>query len=84
MGAFVSGDPQYSYEVIRRLGELKKLGCPILLGASRKSFLPGSMKERLIPGIIAHTIAVQNGASIIRVHDVAEHTVIKKLPLFRE
>lgn len=82
MGAFVSGDPQYSYEVIRRLSELKKLGCPILLGASRKSFLPGPMKERLVPGIIAHTVAVQNGASIIRVHDVAEHAVIKKLPLF--
>lgn len=84
MGAFLSGDPQYSYEVLRRLPELKKLSCPILLGASRKSFLPGPMRERLIPGIIAHTVAVQNGASIIRVHDVAEHAVIKQMPLFQQ
>ncbi len=79
MGAFISGDPQYSYEVLRRLGELKKLTCPILVGASRKSFLPGTVKERLIPSVIAHTIAVQNGAAYIRVHDVAEHALIKKM-----
>ncbi len=82
MGAFISGDPQYSYEVLRRLPELKKLNCPILIGASRKSFLPGPMKERLIPTIIAHSVAVQNGASIVRVHDVAEHILLKRLPLF--
>lgn len=82
MGAFISGDPKYSFEVLRRLSELKKLGCPLLVGASRKSFLPGTLKERLIPTIIAHTIAIQNGASIIRVHDVADHRLLTQLPLF--
>lgn len=79
MGAFISGDPKYSYEVLRRLPELKKLNAPILIGASRKSFLPGPMRERLIPSVIAHTAAVQNGASIVRVHDVAEHALLKSM-----
>lgn len=79
MGAFISSDPRYSYEVLRRLPELKKLGQPILIGASRKSFLPGLMKERLIPTIIAHTIAIQNGASFVRVHDVKEHIFLQQM-----
>ncbi len=79
MGAFISGDPKYSFEVLRRLAELQKLNCPILVGASRKSFLPGTVKDRLIPTIIAHSIAIQNGASIIRVHDVADHVLANGL-----
>ncbi|PJC37509.1 dihydropteroate synthase [Candidatus Peregrinibacteria bacterium CG_4_9_14_0_2_um_filter_53_11] len=73
MGAFVSGLPQYSYEILARLDELAKLGYPILVGASRKSFLGGPLEERLIPTLVAHTVALQNGASIVRVHDVKEH-----------
>lgn len=73
MGAFISGEPKYSFEVLRRLTEFKKLRLPILVGASRKSFLPGALSERLLPTIVAHIIAVQNGATMIRVHDVKEH-----------
>lgn len=73
MGAFVSGDPKYSYEILKRLQEFKKFGLPILIGASRKSFLPGALSERLKPTLEAHALAVKNGADIIRVHDVAEH-----------
>lgn len=53
------------------------LGYPLLVGASRKSMIdkiiPSSTEERL-PGTLAiHLKAVENGASIIRVHDVKEH-----------
>lgn len=73
MGAFVSMEPKYSYEILRRLGELKVFGCPILVGTSRKSFLPGTIEERLEPTLTANLLAIQNGADIIRVHDVAAH-----------
>jgi len=43
MGAFVSGEPKYSFEILRRLSELKSFGLPILIGASRKSFLGGAV-----------------------------------------
>ncbi|MEK7524580.1 MAG: dihydropteroate synthase [Patescibacteria group bacterium] len=78
MGAFVSSIPKYSYEILERLNEFKKLGFPILIGASRKSFLPGTIDERLAPTLKAHRLAIQNGATIIRVHDVQEHQSLKK------
>jgi len=68
--------PAQSFEVLRRLPELSALGCPILIGPSRKSFLgvlPG-MEEvgaRLEGTIGAAVIGAWNGASIVRVHDVA-------------
>lgn len=70
MGQFISALPQYSYEIIARLHELKSLGHPILIGASRKSFLGGSMKSRVEKGKIISAIAYSAGASIIRTHDV--------------
>jgi len=63
-------------ELVRRLAEFRSLGRPILIGASRKSFTASSADstpaERLPPSIAAGAIAVMNGASILRVHDVAE------------
>lgn len=62
---------------IRRLGELRVLGLPILLGASRKSLI-GKVIETVpaerLPGTIAsNVIAIMAGVEIIRVHDVAAH-----------
>lgn len=74
MGMFVSGEPKYSYEILARLGELRGLGCPILVGASRKSFLGGKVEDRLEGSLAAACVAAQNGAKIIRAHDV-EQTV---------
>ncbi len=75
LGHFVSSDPQYSFEIVRRLAELQSLGCPIFISPSRKSFLAGkenlSPSERLPATIAASTIAVLHGASYIRTHDVA-------------
>ncbi|MGX5737007.1 dihydropteroate synthase [Bosea thiooxidans] len=65
-------------DLIRRLDRLDALGCPILLGASRKSTLglvTGRQvpAERLAASIAAHLYGASRGAAIIRAHDVAPH-----------
>lgn len=55
--------------------ELASLGYPLLIGASRKSFIAqiaGDETTRLAGTIVSHLYCVLHGASIIRVHDVAE------------
>jgi dihydropteroate synthase len=65
-------------ESVRRLRELAVLGCPILLGVSRKSTF-GAVTgkkvpaERMVASIAAGILGVVNGAAILRVHDVAAH-----------
>ena len=63
-----------NYAILRRLRELRVFGRPILVGASRKSFLQSDLgrtpQERLEESIAAGTIAMSNGADILRVHDV--------------
>ena len=63
-------------EVIARLDAFKSFGLPLMVGASRKRFIntvtPSAPGERLGGSIAAHVLAVANGASIIRTHDVAE------------
>lgn len=63
-------------EVLRRLDELQALQLPVLLAASRKSFLErlfGQPLERRVWGTAAVvTAAVLRGAAMVRVHDVAE------------
>lgn len=83
MGMFVSAYPKYSFEIIRRLREFKKLGYPILIGISKKSCLPGALTEREIPTLIAGLAAWHNGADILRIHDVAAHRKFMQLQLPR-
>jgi dihydropteroate synthase len=68
--------PEQSLTCIARLGEFKRFGLPLLVGASRKRFInavtPSKPDERLGGSISAHLLAVRNGAAIVRVHDVAE------------
>ena len=67
-------------EIIKRLGELKELEFPILVGASRKTFIGNTssekkslpLSERLEGSLAASVAAAINGANIIRVHDVKE------------
>jgi dihydropteroate synthase len=63
-----------NYEILRRLGEFRIFGHPILVGVSRKSLLMNELgptpQERLEETIAAGTIAMANGADIIRVHDI--------------
>lgn len=70
MGAFISSIPEYSFEVIHHLKEIKKLGYPILVGISRKSCLGGKLEERDQPSVDWSLKAIKNGASIIRIHNV--------------
>ncbi|MFA6436069.1 MAG: dihydropteroate synthase [Candidatus Gracilibacteria bacterium] len=84
MGAFVSKKGCYSLEILRRLEELKTLGLPIVVGASRKGFIGefcggNGPKDRLEGSLAAATIALLNGASVIRAHDVKEHARVLKL-----
>ena len=67
----------HSLEVIRRLPLLLNLGCRILVGASRKSFISGVVdtvppKGRVPGSLAAGLFALSRGASILRVHDVAD------------
>ncbi|MBU1017700.1 dihydropteroate synthase [Patescibacteria group bacterium] len=71
MGMFVSANPEYSFEIIERLDELRVLGYPICIGVSRKSFLGGKLEDREQPSVDWSLKALQKGASIIRIHNVA-------------
>jgi len=68
--------PEQSMTALARLGELQSFGFPLLVGASRKRFIstvtPSEPHQRLGGSIAAHLLAAQNGARIIRAHDVAE------------
>lgn len=75
MGHFISADPAYSFEVIRRLSELKTLA-PIFVSPSRKSFLAGPENlppaDRLPATLTASVACANNGAQYIRTHDVQD------------
>ena len=66
---------EHNIELLRRLGELVVPGLPLLVGLSRKSMLGlltgRAAPERIFAGVAAHVLAVERGARIVRVHDVA-------------
>ena len=65
----------HNIELLRGLGKLKSLGAPILVGLSRKSMIGKALglpvERRLHASVALALMAVQNGAGIVRVHDVA-------------
>jgi dihydropteroate synthase len=67
---------EQSITCIARLSEFKRFGLPLLVGASRKRFInavtPAPPERRIGGSITAHLLAVESGARIVRVHDVAE------------
>ncbi|MCK5291100.1 MAG: dihydropteroate synthase [Thermoplasmata archaeon] len=67
---------EHNLEILRRLGEMRSLGLPIFVGASRKSFigkiLDSEVADRLEGSLAALVSSVLNGANIVRVHDVEE------------
>jgi dihydropteroate synthase len=71
-------------EIIRRLPEFAKLGFPLLVGTSRKSFLGAALKQNTendrIWGTAATVAAsILQGAHIVRVHDVAEMAQVARV-----
>lgn len=66
--------PAENRVLLKRLGDFRSLGKPILLGASRKSFIGQTLdlevNERLEGSLAAVAVGAMNGADIVRVHDV--------------
>ena len=73
---------EQNFEILARLAEFARLGCPIVIGTSRKSFLGKAMArpgdtpvpadERKLGTAASVTASILGGAHIVRVHDVAE------------
>jgi dihydropteroate synthase len=67
--------PEQSMACIAKLEKFHSFGLPLLVGASRKRFIasvtPSEPTARLGGSLAAHMIAAENGAAIIRTHDVA-------------
>jgi dihydropteroate synthase len=66
----------HNYQILKDLKKFHKLGCPVLVGISRKSMLYKLLnitpEQALNATGVAHTIALLNDARILRVHDVKE------------
>ncbi|MDD4894635.1 MAG: dihydropteroate synthase [Candidatus Omnitrophica bacterium] len=66
--------PEHNLEILKNLRDFKILGRPILAGPSRKSFIGKILnkepKERIFGSVAAAVLAANNGANIIRAHDV--------------
>ena len=65
-----------NFSIIKNLQNLQSIGLPILVGVSRKSSIYKTLgvgpEEALNGTTVMHTLAIQNGANILRVHDVKE------------
>lgn len=68
---------QHNLQLLAQLDAFKELGLPLVLGASRKSFIdqysPSSVQDRLAGSLAAALVSAMQGVEILRVHDVAEH-----------
>ncbi len=68
---------EHNLTLIKNMAHFKKFGCEVLIGASRKSMIdkiiPTPVEERLAGTLTIHLKALENGANIVRCHDVKEH-----------
>lgn len=68
---------EHNLRLLQRMQRLEALNLPLLVGISRKSFigkvLERAVEERLAGGLALAALAVERGARILRVHDVAPH-----------
>jgi dihydropteroate synthase len=80
----------HNLELLKRLGELRSLGCPVLAGTSRKGFIGRILaqstggelpppQERVIGTGATVAISIANGADIVRVHDVAHMVQVARI-----
>lgn len=72
-----------NFEIIRRLGELRELGTPVLIGTSRKSTLGRLLglpvEDRLEGSLATLPLAVAQGVDIVRVHDVRQSSRVVRV-----
>jgi len=71
--------PEHNRRLLAELSAFLEFGCPLLVGASRKSFLgwlagSSAMDDRFWPGVALTSLGRERGARILRVHDVKPHT----------
>lgn len=75
--------PAHNFEILRRLSEFSVSGLPLLVGISRKSMIWRTLditpEDALTGTIVLNTVALMNGADILRVHDVKEAVEAVKL-----
>jgi dihydropteroate synthase len=72
----------HDLHLLRRVAELKSLGCPLVVGSSRKKFIgaiTGETGERKFGTAATVAWAAANGAAIVRVHDVAAMSAVVKM-----
>ncbi len=76
----------HNYKLINNIQSLKELGFPVLIGASRKSMIYNVLnidaQEALNGTTVINTLALENGANILRVHDVKEAIECVKIVKF--
>jgi len=74
---------QHNYKLLGNLNKFKQWGYPLLIGISRKSMIYNLLKIKPEDALTAtsalHTIAILNGADILRVHDVKEAVQVIRL-----
>lgn len=79
LGFFIGTNPQVSFRVLQQLDQLRSFGCPLLIGASRKSFLgvaladengPRPVDQRGAASLAAELFTANAGVEFIRTHDV--------------
>jgi len=79
---------EQNYELLAKLGEIAKLGYPLLVGTSRKGFLgktlaqngePAPVEKRIWGTAATVTASILGGAHIVRVHDVAEMAQVARV-----
>ncbi len=74
---------EHNLEILRRLREFRSLGCPLLVGTSRKSMIGAILdlpvEERIEGTAATVALAIAGGADIVRVHDVKEMSRVAKV-----
>ena len=72
-----------NYDILDRFHEFTSLGYPLLIGASRKSFIGTTLdvpvNERLEGSLASLALAIEGGVAIVRVHDVKETVRFMKM-----
>jgi dihydropteroate synthase len=75
---------EHNIELLKNHSEFSKLGVPMLLGISRKSFIEKMLgiknpEKRDFPTLLIHTLLISQNIDIIRVHDVKPYVLLKKI-----
>lgn len=75
--------PEHNLEILRRLDEFRRLGCPLAIGTSRKSFIGRALGRRVDDRVYgtAATVAaaILRGVDVVRVHDVREMSDVARM-----